>query len=47
MVTQQRDDIKRQYDEWRKKRHDTFLFICVLYIYIFFKVVTLIHLKLF
>lgn len=20
-VTQQRDDVKKQYDEWRKKRH--------------------------
>ncbi|CAB4275028.1 unnamed protein product [Prunus armeniaca] len=25
MVTQQRDDIKRQYDEWRKKRLDEFM----------------------
>jgi structural maintenance of chromosome 4 len=34
-VTQQRDNIKKQYDEWRKKRHaypSLFLFpICVLY----------------
>lgn len=34
-VTQQRDDIKKQYDEWRKKRHDL-LYLCLyLYLYMF------------
>lgn len=27
MVTQQRDDIKKQYDEWRKKRYGSLLFL--------------------
>lgn len=26
LVTQQRDDIKRQYDEWRKRRLKSLLF---------------------
>ena len=36
-VTQQRDDIKRQYDEWRKKRHAYLsLLLCLIVFFISF-----------
>lgn len=31
-VTTQRDDVKKQHDEWRKKRHDSLLIFNGLYI---------------
>lgn len=31
-VTQERDDIKKQYDEWRKKRLACFMFLFVHYV---------------
>lgn len=33
LVTQQRDDIKKQYDDWRKKRYGLFVHIYLLYVF--------------